>query len=77
MNLTTTHTHTHNHRQPDRQQFPVNGAVIKCRLMDSMVREDGQEKEEAETELSERMSRLRRLAAVRLSGSGDDSLAWA
>lgn len=36
-------------RQTDRQQFPVNGAVIKCLLMDHTVREDGQKEEEAET----------------------------
>lgn len=42
------YTHSHIHTT-DRQQFPVNGAVIKCLLMDSMVREDGQKEEEAET----------------------------
>lgn len=42
---TCTRTHT-----TERQQFPVNGAVIKCSLMDSTVRgEDGQKEEEAET----------------------------
>lgn len=36
---TSTHTQCTHGLATDRQRFPVNGAVIKCLLMDSVVRQ--------------------------------------